>query len=81
MNTPQYRQQYMNNLKMEISNNNRNLNANRGQPAVCQFLHNTNQSGAYNPYITNIQPVTIKPVSSIQPMNLQAKGTKFNGFK
>ena len=76
MNTPQYRQQYMNNLKMEISNNNRNLIANKGQPAVCQFLQNTNQSGS--PYITNIQPV-----SSIQPMmtNVQAKGTKYNGFK
>lgn len=66
MNTPQYKKQYLNNLKLEISNNNKNLSANRNQPSTSQYIQNTNQSilgiSTFNPKITNIQP----------------KGTKFN---
>jgi hypothetical protein len=33
MNTPEYRKAYLENLKTEISNNNKNLTANKNQPA------------------------------------------------
>ena len=43
MNTPEYKKQYLNNLKLEISNNNKNLLANKNQPATNQYIQNTNQ--------------------------------------
>ena len=33
MNNPEYKKQYLANLKTEISNNNKNLSANKSQPA------------------------------------------------
>lgn len=54
MNTQQYKKQYSNNLKLEISNNNKNLSA------TSQFVQNTNQSilgvSTFKPEMTNIQP-------------------------
>jgi hypothetical protein len=66
MNTPEYRKQYLNNLKMEISNNNKHLLANKNQPANSQYIQNTNQ-----PILGVRSAVT----------NIQPKGTKFNGIK
>lgn len=43
MNTPAYRKAYMANLKLEISNNNKNAVANKAQPANNQFIQNTGQ--------------------------------------
>ncbi len=37
MNTSEYRKAYMANLKLEISNNNKNLVANKGNPALKQY--------------------------------------------
>ena len=42
MNSPQYRNAYMANLKLEISNNAKNLRANLGTPALTQYTQNTN---------------------------------------
>ena len=49
MNSPQYRKAYMANLKLETSNNAKNLRANVGAPALTQ-------------YIQNIQNITPAPV-------------------
>ena len=38
----QYRNAYMANLKLEISNNAKNLRANVGAPALTQYIQNTN---------------------------------------
>jgi len=43
MNTPAYKKAYMANLKLEISNNNKNALANKAQPANNQFIQNTTQ--------------------------------------
>jgi hypothetical protein len=43
MNTPQYRKAYLANLKMEISNNNKNYSANIGSPATHQYIQNSGQ--------------------------------------
>ena len=43
MNTPAYKKAYMANLKLEISNNNKNAVANKAQPANNQFIQNTAQ--------------------------------------
>lgn len=43
MNTPAYKKAYMANLKLEISNNNKNAVANKAQPANNQFIQNTGQ--------------------------------------
>jgi len=43
MNTPQYRKAYLDNLKLEMSNNNKNLAANKGNPATQQYIQNTGQ--------------------------------------
>jgi hypothetical protein len=68
MNTPAYRKAYMANLKLEISNNNKNAVANKAQPANNQFIQNTGQP--------------ILGVSTFKgETGVQAKGTKFNGFK
>jgi hypothetical protein len=69
MNTPQYRKQYLNNLKTEIANNNKNLSANRNQPATSQYIQNTNQ------------PVLGVSTFKSNITNVQAKGTRINGSK
>jgi len=43
MNTPEYRKAYLKNLNLEISNNNKNLAANKGNPAANQYIQNTGQ--------------------------------------
>lgn len=43
MNTPEYRKAYLENLKLEISNNNKHFEANKGNPAAQQFIQNTGQ--------------------------------------
>jgi len=43
MNTPEYRKAYLNNLKLQISNNNKNLAANNGNPSAQQYIQNTGQ--------------------------------------
>jgi hypothetical protein len=40
MNTPEYRKAYLSNLKVETSNNNKHLVANKGTPAVNQYTQN-----------------------------------------
>ena len=42
MNSPQYRNAYMANLKLEISNNAKNLRANLGAPALTQLQNTSN---------------------------------------
>jgi hypothetical protein len=44
MNTPQYRKAYMANLKLETSNNAKNLRANIGTPALTQYIQNITNS-------------------------------------
>ena len=68
MNTPEYRKAYMANLKMEASNNQRNLMANKGSPSTQQYIQNTGH-----------QVLGVSTFNS--PTNVQPKGTKFNGFK
>ena len=50
MNSSQYKKQYLNNLKLEISNNNKNLSA------TSQFVQNTGQTilgvSTFKPEIT-----------------------------
>ncbi len=68
MNTPAYKKAYMANLKLEISNNNKNAVANKAQPANNQFIQNSGRQ--------------ILGVSTFKcETGVQAKGTKFNGFK
>ncbi len=43
MNTPEYRKAYLKNLKMEVANNNKNLVANKGQPAAQQYIQYSGQ--------------------------------------
>lgn len=43
MNTPEYRKAYLKNLKLQISNDNKNLMANKGNPALQQYIQNTGQ--------------------------------------
>ena len=40
MNTPEYRKAYLANLKVETSNNHKHLVANKGTPAVNQYIQN-----------------------------------------
>ena len=42
MNSPQFRKAYMANLKLETSNNAKNLRANIGTPALTQYIQNIN---------------------------------------
>lgn len=44
MNTPEYRKAYLANLQLEISNNNKNLAANKGSPALNQYIQNSGQN-------------------------------------
>lgn len=43
MNTPEYRKSYLENLKLQISNDNKNLKANKGNPSIQQYIQNTGQ--------------------------------------
>ena len=43
MNTPEYRKAYLANLKLEVSNNNKNLLANKENPALIQYVQNGGQ--------------------------------------
>jgi hypothetical protein len=70
MNTSQYKKQYLNNLKLEISNNNKHLSANKNQPSISQYIQNTNQQ------VLGVSTFNYGGITQIQP-----KGTKFNGFK
>tara|TARA_B110000285_G_C15088954_1_gene597903 strand:- start:134 stop:340 length:207 start_codon:yes stop_codon:yes gene_type:complete len=68
MNTPEYRKAYMANLKMETNNNNKNLVANKGNPSAQQYIKNSGQQ--------------VLGISTFTPQTfVQAKGTKFKGFK
>ncbi len=43
MNTPEYKKAYLANLKLEVQNNNKNLVANKGNPALNQYVQNGGQ--------------------------------------
>lgn len=67
MNTPSYKKSYLHNLKLEISNNNKNLVANKGNSSAHQYMHHSGQQ--------------ILGVSSFKSeTGVQAKGTKFKKF-
>ena len=68
MNTPEYRKAYLANLKLEVSNNNKNLAANKGNPALNQYVQNGGQ-------VVGASALLWKGV------NTQAKGTKNKGCK
>ena len=70
MNTPEYRKAYLANLKLEISNNNKNLSANKGNPALNQYVQNGGQ-------VVGASTLLWKG----ERTNTQAKGTKHKGFK
>lgn len=58
MNSQAYRQAYMANLNAQVANNNKNLQANRGQPALNQYVNNGGTappsfSSAYNKVTKN----------------------------
>jgi len=67
MDTPEYRKAYMANLKMETNNNHKNLVANKGNPSTQQYIQNSGQQ--------------VLGISTFTPTNVQAKGTKFKGYK
>lgn len=67
MNTPEYRKAYMANLQMTINNNNKIFVANKGNPSAQQYIKNSGQQ--------------VLGISSFTPTNVEAKGTKFKGFK
>jgi hypothetical protein len=52
MNTPEYKKAYLSNLKLEISNNNKNLVANQKTPSLNQYVQN---GGSVIGNITNTQ--------------------------
>jgi hypothetical protein len=63
MNTPGYRKAYMANLQAQITNNNKNFAANKGNPASHQYMKASGQ--------TVLGVPTFKGET-----NVQAKGTK-----
>lgn len=68
MNTPEYRKAYLANLKVDVANNNKNLLANKNQPAAQQYMQNSGHP--------------ILGVSTFKSdTNVQAKGAKWKGFK
>ena len=68
MNSSEYRKAYMANLKLEAANNAKNLTANKGTPSSHQYTQNSGQP--------------LLGVSTFKPeTNVQAKGTKFKGYK
>lgn len=94
MNSPAYKKAYLQNLKLEVANNNKNFTANKGNPAANQFIQNTGQQVLGVSTFQTTQP--IQPISQpkqitsqikitqskqIPPTNIQAKGTKANIFK
>ena len=68
MNTPEYRKAYLANLKLEASNNNKNLLANKGNPALNQYVQNGGQ-------VVGASTLLWKGD------NTQTTGTKSKGFK
>lgn len=68
MNTPEYKKAYLANLKLEVSNNNKNLVANKGNPALNQYVQNGGQ-------VVGASALLWKGD------NTQAKGTKNKGCK
>jgi triphosphoribosyl-dephospho-CoA synthetase len=68
MNTPEYRKAYLANLKLEVSNNNKNLLANKGNPALNQYVQNGGQ-------VVGASTLLWKGD------NTQTTGTKNKGFK
>ena len=68
MNTPEYKKAYMANLKQQVALVKVYEKANKSQPSTQQYIQNTGQT---------ILGVQINKNEAI----VQAKGTKFNGFK
>lgn len=68
MNTPEYKKAYIANLNQQIALEKLYEKANKTQPATQQYLQNGGQS---------ILGVQINGNDAV----VQAKGTKFNGFK
>ncbi len=64
MNTQEYRKAYLANLNLQISNNNKNLSANKGSPAAQQYIQNSGQ------------PILGVSTFRGQTNNIQARGTK-----
>jgi hypothetical protein len=60
MNTPEYKKAYLENLKLQISNDNKNLIANKGNPAAKQYIQNTGQPilgiSTFKAQTNNVQP-------------------------
>ena len=97
MNTPAYKKAYLQNLKLEVTNNNKNFTANIGNSTVNQYIKNTGQQVLGVSTFQSTQPRPINPqtlpkqiqVKQTQPKqihkipitNIQAKGTKANIFK
>jgi len=69
MHTSEYRKAYLANLKLEAANNNKNYMANKGQPAANQYIQQTGQ------------PILGVSTFKVETTNVQAKGTKYKGFK
>ena len=67
MNTPEYRKAYLANLQMATNNNNKNLVANKGNPSAQQYIKNSGHE--------------VLGISTFTPTNIEAKGTKFKGYK
>lgn len=68
MNTAEYRNAYLKNLNLEISNNNKNLAANKGNPAANQYIQNTGRQ--------------ILGISTFNNQtNVQIKGVNNKGYK
>jgi hypothetical protein len=71
MNSQNYRTAYLSNLKREIAINNKHATANMGAPAVQQYMQNSGKqvlgASTYNSFKGET--------------GVQAKGTKWNGFK
>jgi hypothetical protein len=59
MNTPEYRKAYLDSLKLQISNDHKNLVANKESPATQQYIQNTGQQilgvSAFKGQTNNIQ--------------------------
>jgi hypothetical protein len=68
MNTPEYKKAYMTNLKQQIALEKLYEKANKTQPSTQQYIQQSGQT---------ILGVQINGNQGI----VQAKGTKFNGFK
>jgi len=92
MNTPEYRKGYMANLQMQIDINNKYLVANKGNPALQQYIKDSGQQvlgilPSFTPMNVEAKGTKIKSCkqvlgnSSFTPMNVEAKGTKIKGCK